>query len=81
MRSIVWIVKFLNWWVEASLRLDYIDKTVNTVLKKNQDEKTDGSLWMQEMKWVCNSKHSRKRNGCLRYSQVKRLETSCENSV
>jgi hypothetical protein len=81
MRPIIWMLKFLNWWVGASLSLDYIDKNVKTVLKKNQDEKNDGSLWLQEMKWVYNSKHSRKRNECLRYSQVKCLEMSCENSV
>lgn len=32
------MLKFLNWWAEASLGLDYIDKNVKTVLKKTQNE-------------------------------------------
>lgn len=38
MRPIIWMLKFLNWWAETSLGLDYIDKNVKTVLKKTQDE-------------------------------------------
>lgn len=32
------MLKFLNWWAETCLGLDYIDKNVKTVLKETQDE-------------------------------------------
>lgn len=38
MKPIIWMLKFLNWWEEANLSLNYIDKNVKTVLKKNQEE-------------------------------------------
>lgn len=39
---------------------------MKTVLKENQGEEMKSRCkWIQEMKWVYNSRHSRNRNKCL----------------